>query len=359
MSTRLQGDQHEALLYRLLVRDLKEYAIFQIGLDHKTSSWNAGVEENLGYGEMEFLGLPFSRLFTDEDIAAGIPEQELEEARETGRSEDERWHVRKDGSVFFVHGAVTALYGDGVITGYSKVMRDRTEQHQAQESLKVLNEELANFSAVVSHDLRTPLRTVRAFAQLLAKESGECLSSSSKEYLAHILAGTESMGHLIEALLAYARAGEVELPLQKVDLAIVASTVWENLRSLVQETDACLSFEGEPCVLRVNSILLTQVLQNLMENALKYRGGARPGITLQGRMRSRDWLISVRDNGRGFDQNHANQIFEPLKRLAMSNEQGSGIGLAICKKIIHRMGGQIWAKSQVGKESTFFFTIPR
>ena len=100
MGAQMRGDQHEALLYRLLVRDLQEYAIFQIDLDHKMASWNAGVERSLGYTEQEFLGLPFAQLFTEEDIAAKIPEQEIELAIKDGRSEDERWHVRKDGSVF-------------------------------------------------------------------------------------------------------------------------------------------------------------------------------------------------------------------------------------------------------------------
>ena len=173
-------------------------------------------------------------------------------------------------------------------------MRDRTEQHKAQEALKLLNEELANFSAVVSHDLRTPLRTIRTFTQLLAKESGDRLDEKNQEYVSHILAGTKSMSTLIDALLAYARAGGEQLPVERVAVAATVNSVWESLLCLVEKNSARLHFEGDPCVVKANGILLWQVLQNLIENGLKYRSTQPPNITVQTKRHAREWVISVK-----------------------------------------------------------------
>lgn len=202
------GEQHEAMLYRALVKDLKDYAIFQIDPEGRIASWNAGVERNLGYSEQEFLGMRFAEIFTDLDVALGAPEQELKQARETGCAEDERWHRRKDGSTFFVHGIVSALYEQGELIGFSKLMRDRTDRQQAQKALERSHEELSHFAAVVAHDLRTPLRTIRAHTQLLAKALQGRQDAPNQELMGHIVQGTKAMDQLIQTLLEYARAGE-------------------------------------------------------------------------------------------------------------------------------------------------------
>jgi PAS domain S-box-containing protein len=355
---RQTGDQHEAMLYRLLVKDLQDYAIFQIDLDHRMVSWNVGVERNLGYTEQEFLGLSFAQIFTDEDISAGVPEQELTEAARTGHREDTRWHRRKDGSLFFVSGMVTALYDQGELIGFSKVMRDQTGRKREQQALQRSHLELSEFAAVVAHDLRTPLRTVHAYIELLMRHLEGRLETEERDLAASILQGAKSMEHLIDSLLDYARAETVILTRELVDLAAVIDSAWKGLHALVQETKAQLRCDDLP-VVQGNSLQLKQVFQNLLENALKYSGPQPPEIEIRAVAQKHNWLICVKDNGPGFDPRYAAYIFEPLKRLQTDQDGGCGIGLAICKKIVRRLGGEIWAESNPGKGAAFYFKLRR
>ena len=349
-----RGDHHEALLYRLLVKNLKDYAIFQVDLEGRMASWNAGVERNLGYAEQEFIGMRFSQIFTDIDVVAGVPEQELQKARETGCSEDERWHQRKDGSKFFVYGMVTALYDQGELTGFSKVMRDQTDRQLAQEAMQRSNEELSDFAAVVAHDLRTPLRTIRAHTQLLATTLQGRLDAADQELMAHIQHGAKSMSQLIESLWEYARVGEEPEIRGRNDLGTLVESVWGALQSLVDETGATLQIETRPIVTG-NPMQLKRIFQNLLENALKYRGTRTPHIVVRAEDQPWDWRISVQDNGPGIDAQKAAHIFDPL----LGQPGRVGMGLAICKKLVSRMGGQIRVESSSGKGTTFSFTIPR
>jgi PAS domain S-box-containing protein len=470
-------------LYRVLVEELGGYAIFLVDLEGRMASWNVGVERILGYREEEFLGQPFSMIFTPEDRAAGVPEKERETALREGRAPDIRWHLRKDGSRFYVDGVVTTIRSQtGDLIALSKVMRDVTEQKQAEEErqaqhqrtteilesisdafyavdaqfrftyvnrkaeewwgrkreellgrhiwtefpravgsesyhqhlramserrplqyetvspllehwihvniypeaggglscyfqdisirkqaeaereklladLSRSNEELAQFSSVVSHDLQSPLRTVTSYAQLLKKRYWDKLDEAGQGYLHRVLEGAQTMAALIRGLLAH--AAEADEKITPVSLESVFEDVMATLQSAIDEAGATVTHDPLPTVAG-DPVQFVQLFQNLMGNALKYRrAGVAPAVHVAVAQRNQEWLFAVRDNGLGIEQKDAEHIFLPLKRLHGKEISGTGIGLAICKKIVERRGGRIWVESEVGVGSTFYFTLPR
>jgi PAS domain S-box-containing protein len=470
--------------YRFLVEELGDMAIFLVDLEGRMASWNTGVERILGYGEQEFIGQPFAMIFTAEDRAGGVPERELEMTIREGRTPDVRWHVRKDGSRFYVDGVMKVIRNQtGDLIALSKLMRDITEKKRAEdkreaeclrtteilesisdafyavdskfhftyvnrkaeewwgrkreellgrclwaefpeavgsesyhqhlhamsarqavqyesispiiqrwiqvniypeargglscyfqdisarkqveaENQKLLadlsrsNEELAQFSFVVSHDLQAPLRTVTTCAQLLDKRYRDRLDEAGQDYLRLLLEGTRSMSALVRGLLAHAQAAEADETIAPVSLEIVIENVIATLRSAIEEAGATVTHDLLPTVAG-DPVQLVQVFQNLLGNALKYRrAGVPPSIHVAVVNRDEEWLFSIRDNGLGIKKEDAERIFLPLKRLHGQEISGTGIGLAICKKIVERSGGRIWVESEVGIGSTFYFTWP-
>ncbi len=225
-------------------------------------------------------------------------------------------------------------------------------------ALERSNAELEQFAYVASHDLQEPLRTVSSYVQLLAERYAGQLDARADRYIGHSVTAVERMHTLINDLLAYSRVGTRGRDLAPTNVASVLDHVLEGLAVTIRETGADITWDRLPSV-RADATQLGQLFQNLLGNALKYRSERPPRIHIGVERRGGHWQLAVRDNGIGIDPQYAKRIFLVFQRLHSWDEHpGSGIGLAICEKIVERHGGQLWVESQVGQGATFFFTLP-
>jgi signal transduction histidine kinase len=229
---------------------------------------------------------------------------------------------------------------------------------QRTEALQRSNEDLQQFAYVASHDLQEPLRMVASYTELLQRRYKGKLDADADQFIDYAIDGVKRMNTLIRDLLAYSRAGDTpEEHLVSVTTEEVLSTALQNLRASIGEVNADVTHDPLP-VVQYDPIRLTQVFQNLIGNALKYRGDKPPHIHVSSKTRGSEVIFVVKDNGIGIDPKYHSQIFGIFKRLHGREYEGTGIGLAMCKKIIERHGGRIWVESIVGDGSTFYFSIP-
>ena len=252
------------------------------------------------------------------------------------------------------------------IYGLDITERKRAEQALADQKIQLermnrelvaLNAELDDFTHMSSHDLQEPLRTLTAFSDLLRKDLGQSLPERAARDLGFITDASKRMQTLIQDLLALSRVGRVAKKREKVSLSECADQALEALAMRVKETGAQLVRDELPEVWG-DSILLTQLYQNLIGNALKFSGDRRPMIQLTLEERDGDQIFGVKDNGIGIEPKYAQEIFKPFRRLhGRAEYEGSGIGLAICRKIVDRHGGKIWVESESGIGAHFRFTI--
>jgi PAS domain S-box-containing protein len=247
------------------------------------------------------------------------------------------------------------------ITVQRKSERDLKEAHEelqrSAEELRRSNDDLSQFAHVASHDLRSPLNTVVQFSQLLEREYGESLGEG-KQLLDYVTGAATRMRSLINDLLTYASVSkEVARACDPVDANLLLQTAIENLRGPIEATGAVITYDSLP-ILPVSGTSLVQLFQNLVGNAVHYRSDEPPRIHLSVQKEADYWRFSCRDNGVGIAPEHQFQIFEAFKRLHGADRPGSGIGLAICKKIVEYYQGRIWVESLPDHGSTFFFTLP-
>jgi PAS domain S-box-containing protein len=353
-------DLQAANLYRTQVRELRNYAMFTLDPAGIVTSWNEGVENLLGYTEDEWIGAHASVIFTPPDKAMEVCEAEMEKARVTGSVTDIRWHRHKNGTEFFANGFMNALYDDqDQIIGYAKIMSDETARKQLQDSLTESNTALEQFAYVASHDLQEPLRTMRTYAQLVSRKYQGKLDSEADQFLDFIVSAASRMSSLVNDLLAYARlTTEIERP-SSIALDEDLEAALSHLEQAIKESDATVTHDPLP-TLPVDRGQMVRLFQNLIGNAVKYRKpGQPPKVHVSAEQRGTEWMISIRDNGIGFDPQFASSIFLPFKRLhSAESYPGTGVGLSICRRILQAQGGRIWAESSPGEGSTFFFTLP-
>ncbi len=235
--------------------------------------------------------------------------------------------------------------------------RDIT-QRKRMEELARSNQELEQFAYVASHDLQEPLRMVTSFTQLLARENEGRLGAESDQYIRHIVDGTDRMRSLIRDLLAYSRVNSAGEPFVEVDCAKALGQALSNLEVSLKEDRAEVS-QGPLPSLQGDFNQVVQLFQNLIGNAVKFHGSDPPGIRVEAEQKGKEWVFSVQDNGIGIEPQYVEKIFEVFKRLhSRSDYPGTGIGLAICKKVVARHGGRIWVESEPGRGSTFYWTFP-
>lgn len=245
------------------------------------------------------------------------------------------------------------------------IMRDVSAQKAALAELEVQTKELARsnadleqFAYVASHDLKEPLRTITSYSQLLLRRYSGQLDADADEFIEYVVDGAHRMHRLIGDLLNYSRAGGHKLDVQPTPLEDVIRQAISNISLSVSESHAKIDFEAMP-TLRVDKGQMVQVFQNLFSNAIKFRADAAPHISVRAERNQGFWKLTVADNGIGIEREYLQYIFVAFKRLHPEDRYpGSGIGLAICKKILERHGGTIWAESQPGQGSTFFLTLP-
>ena len=353
--------------FRLLVESVRDYAIFMLDEKGIVESWNAGAERIKGYKAREIIGRSFEAFYTEEERRAGKPARNLAKAAAEGRYEEEDWRVRKDGSRFWALVVLTALREpSGRLIGFAKVTRDLTERRRAEESLRAAledlrrsNKELDEYAAFASHDLQEPLRKLSAYSDLLLRRYAGKLDDRAQTYLRYLTDSAARLQQLVRDLLDYSRIGRTaQRPAEPVDLKAVARAVLGDLEVQIKGAGARVEVGSLPRV-KGDRALLSQVLQNLVSNAVKYRSGKPPRIKLSSKRRGGAWVVTVADNGIGIEPEYRERIFEPFRRLHGKDAYpGTGIGLAICKKIVELCGGRIWVESAPGKGSAFSFTLP-
>ena len=247
-------------------------------------------------------------------------------------------------------------------------LRTRRRQYQLRENfaererlvqeLERSNAELAQFAHIVSHDLQTPIRMVRNFTELLVRRYSDRLDETGESFIRMIQEGSLTMEALVRSLLNYATVGQQPLVPTPVDMTTVVDAVITMLQPNLEELSAEVSFKDLPAVLG-DRIQLQQLIQNLIGNALKYsRPGVAPRIRVAAERLETAWKMSVSDNGPGIERQFHERIFQPLKRLHGPEISGTGLGLAVCRKIVERHGGRIWVESEPGQGAIFYFTLP-
>ncbi len=352
--------------FRLMVSNVKDYAILMLDPEGRVISWNDGAERIKGYQAKEILGQHFSRFYPQEDVKAGKPAIELKAAMEEGRFEDEGWRVRKDGSRFWANVVVTALRDEsGRLRGFAKVTRDVSERKRAEQEilrrsaeLEAANNELEAFSYSVSHDLRAPLRGIDGFSQAILEDYSHRLDDAGKDFLRRIRAATQRMGALIDDLLNLSRVTRVEMHRGPIDLSALANEIVTDLRT--NQPERKVEFKIAPgLTAEGDSRLMRVALQNLIGNSWKFTS-KRPNAHIEfGLTRSNGRsTYFVRDDGAGFNQAYAARLFGAFQRLHAMNEfPGTGIGLATVQRIVHRHGGKVWAEGAVDQGATIYFTL--
>ena len=235
---------------------------------------------------------------------------------------------------------------------------DMTEVKRAERELQRSNADLQQFAYVASHDLQEPLRMVSSYLGLLESRSREGLDDSSKEYLDFAMDGAKSMQGMIDDLLSYSRVDTRGKGFTTVDMNQVLSCALKNLRTSIEKSGTSVTSSELPMVTADRS-QIALVLQNLLSNAIKYRGKETPRIHVAAQGKGKEWVFSVQDNGIGIDPKYKDRLFKMFQRLHTRDEyEGTGMGLAIARRIVERHGGRIWVESEPGRGSTFYFTIP-
>jgi len=219
------------------------------------------------------------------------------------------------------------------------------------------NAELELFAYVASHDLQEPLRMITSYTQLLAKRYRGQLDSDADEFIEFVVDGATRMSALINDVLNYSRVGSRDLELTSADCEEILDRVLMNLRQRVEETGAVVTHDPLPTII-ADSSQLAQLFQNLVDNAIKFCTEKSPAVHIGAHQEGDGWTLFVRDNGIGIDRSYNERIFQAFQRLHSREYPGTGIGLAICKKIVERHGGRLWIESEPGHGSTFSFTLP-
>ena len=363
---------------QLIMQSAIDYAIFTLGMDRKITDWNVGAERILGYKKEEILGRLGDILFTEEDRKTE-PEQEMQKAKEKGHAENERWHVRKDGSRFWGSGYTVPLRQEsGEVRGFLKIMLDNTKRMQMEEALRQAKEEAERaahakeeFLAHMSHEIRTPLNAVVGLADLLLRHNSQ---PRQLENLQTLKFSAENLKMLVNDILDFSKiqAGKVMVEERDVHLKELLNSLQKAHQAPAAEQGNELRFQVDeqlPEIVRTDPLKLSQVMNNLLSNAVKFTKHGTVIVEVSLSRQKEDppqmrqlWVtFSVRDTGIGIPSDKLATIFDTFTQADISTVReygGTGLGLSITKLLLELMDSQIEVESEQGKGTRFFFTLP-
>lgn len=368
--------------FKVTVDHINNYAIFTIDLEAKITSWNQGATSIFGWKEEQVIGKSYEFLFPSEDRKLGLPIKYLKKAAKENSLELETLCPKKDKSLFLADISIS-IFKDNETNkklGYLLVVKDitlRNSREKAQinandvlreeierrkeieSQLNLSNQELDAFASAAGHDLQEPLRMVVSYLQLIERRYEEKLDQDGKEFLNFAVDGANRMKTLISDLVTYSRIDKLGKKFKEVDVNKVIERAINNLEVVIEESKADIAVDKMP-VIWSETVQLTQVFQNLIANAIKFCDKSKPKVQISYKEKEDNYIFSIKDNGKGIDAKYIPVIFEIFKQLGdRSERKGSGVGLAMVKKIITRHKGEIWVKSKLGKGTTFFFSIPK
>jgi PAS domain S-box-containing protein len=358
--------EEEKLSFLATLVDSTDDAVFSVDFSGMITSWNRGAQRMYGYTAAEMINRSSSVL-----LVQGFEEKKclVDQAIQNGVGikRDEALIKTKIGEIIETSATISPVRNSqNEIIGCCVVARDITEYKKASEKIEKLaanlsrsNEELKAFAYLASHDLREPLRTVSSFLTLVKNNPLVSFDSKTLEYINFAVEGVTRMKRLVDTLLEYSTAEHSSFHFRPVDCDLIVNQVRHSLKVVIEETRAEIIVENLPTI-NGDDLQLTQLFQNLISNAIKYSGEKSPRIRVGATPTEVGWQFFISDRGIGIDPKFKNQIFNVFKRLHSRREYpGAGLGLAICKKIVERHGGQIWFESGANSGTTFFFSIPR
>jgi PAS domain S-box-containing protein len=328
---------------------------------------NRETAKIFGYNQEELLGAKVETLIPDR-FRSNHPQLRTDyfadpEARPMGKGRD-LYGLRKDGTEFPVEIGLNPLRTDegafilAAILDLTTRKKAEEQLRRSNEALEVSNLELQQFAYIASHDLQTPLRAIGGYAEFLKRDYQGKLGEDADNYLIRIVDGVQRMHTLVNDLLSYSRVESQSRPFTDVSLQDSFEDARLMLEASINEVGCEVTCGSLPTV-SGDRAQLAQLLQNLIGNAVKYHANESPRVRVSAELQDERWLVSVNDNGIGIPVNQRERIFEIFKRLhSQEAYPGTGIGLAVCRRIVHRHGGKIWAESEPGQGSTFYFTLP-
>lgn len=348
-----------------VVEEIEDYAILTLDSGGNIENWNKGAEKIKGYQLTEVIGKNFSIFYNDEDRRNGRPETLIDLAKRNGKVAEHGWRIRKDGSRFWGSVVITALHDEhGQVIGFIKIVHDLTTKMLAEKAIKqhvhdleVKNKELDQFIYIASHDLQEPLLTAQNFVELIEEEYGQEFDSSQAMYFSFIKQSSARMRNMVKSLLDYSRIGRKRV-LSDVDCQKLLSDVCIDLHDEILVSGAQVDYGRMPVIMGYEPEL-KQLFYNLISNAIKFRKkDVVPLVSVSAQSYSDGWRFAVSDNGIGIEPEYIEKVFLIFQRLNTRDAyDGSGIGLAHCKKIVELHNGEISAESVPGEGSTFYFNI--
>ncbi len=357
--------------YSQVIDSLQDYSIFTLDNDLHINSWNSGAANIFQYEMEEIIGKPFELIFSEADKQQGIPQQEINTSLIEGRALDNRWHVCKDGSMFYAYGLVFPIIGiDGKRLGFVKILKDLTEQKKLQnaadkylQELEDLNTHKENVLSILSHDLRSPLAGIIGMIKYLNSDFDKIEPEEAKEMLTLIHNSATDELKMLDHLVEWARikyASEAFSPV-KIRLFDCVEKVFNTLKDVAAAKEIILYNKVEENAdVFADKKMLHSILQNLVSNALQYT--PQEGKIIVSTKSDIDQItIEVKDSGNGMSKEILEKLFTPqLNTLlkAREDKKGAGIGLLLVKGFLKKNDGKIWVESIEGTGTSFYFTLP-